>query len=191
MVSSYSGTQNGKRRDWQMRGIYAYICNMKARCGTSQVLAGLLYAAAVWLLSLLTSVLGIPSWKDGYCDVNNCRNVLLAYDVILCDLWSISKWSTHTLLPQCSKNQALTTKCHLRDGLWKHLVFLQMFPYFLTLYRSLFIHSHTNTHTESPLAQLFYPIQCWKLQYKNSDVMMLAWRRPLESRTLYNHLTTP
>lgn len=49
--------------------------NMKARCGTSQVLAGLLYAAAVWLLSLLTSVLGIPSWKDGYGEVNNCRNV--------------------------------------------------------------------------------------------------------------------
>lgn len=35
----------------------------------------LLYAAAVWLLSLLTSVLGIPSWTDGYGVVNNCRNV--------------------------------------------------------------------------------------------------------------------
>lgn len=94
--------------------------NMKARCGTSQVLAGLLYAAAVWLLSLLTSVLGIPSWNDGYGDVNNYRNVysLMMSSCVIFGHFQMINTHTSTSVQQ---GQALTTKCHLRDGVWKHL----------------------------------------------------------------------
>lgn len=75
-MCSYSGSSEWLKKRLTNEGNLSLIfANRKARCGTSQVLAGLLYAAAVWHLSLLTSVLGIPSWKDGYGDVNNCRNV--------------------------------------------------------------------------------------------------------------------
>ncbi len=123
---------------------------MKART-SSQVLAGLLCAATVWLLSLLTSVLGIPSWKDGVGYVNNCRNVcslMMSSCVIFGHFQMIN---THTLLPQCCKDEALTTKCHLRDGVWKHLCFCRCFHTFsraIVLSSCTRILTHTHTHTQ-------------------------------------------
>ncbi len=120
---------------------------MKART-SSQVLAGLLCAATVWLLSLLTSVLGIPSWKDGVGYVNNCRNAcsLMMSSCVIFGHFQMINTHTSTSVRQ---GRGLDNKVSPQGRGMEALVFLQMFPYFLTLYRSLFMHSHTNTHTHT------------------------------------------
>lgn len=161
--------------------------NMKARCGTSQVLAG--------LYCMLLQFGFFYSWHL-FLEFRAGRTATVLWITVgmftrsWCHLvWSlvVTKWSTQTLLSQCSLDNKVSPqglglealKCCGRC--------------FHTFSHSNFPSSYTNTHTHTPLAQLFYPIRCWKLQYKNSDVIMLAWQRLSGNHPEYfvNHLATP
>lgn len=141
------------------------LCKYESKMWNFAGVGRTLLYAAVWLLLLLTSVLGIQSWTNSFGVENNCRKV---YSLMMssCVICSNFQMITQTPLPQCSKDLPCQQSVTLGTGYGNTWVLLQMFPYFLTL---LCIH----TYAVLTDTQLFYPIRCWKLQYKNSYVGLI------------------